>query len=120
MLTVIVGLLWSACIDSGPDEPESTPQTITAEQLYQEREDNATRYDLNYKGKWVTITGIVRKIEGGKVQLVVDGELFLDYIALNDLSPEEQARAEKGQEFTATCRVGDYFLGTINLDKCRT
>ena len=127
MLTVIGGLLWSACIDSAPDEPESTPQVINAETLYQEREDNASRYDLNYQGKWVTITGVVGEIDNGEVRLVVDmnsyqllGGLFLDYIALNDLTQEEQARAEKGQEFTATCRIGDYVLGTINLDKCQT
>ena len=100
---------------------------INAETLYQEREDNASRYDLNYQGKWVTITGVVGEIDNGEVRLVVDmnsyqllGGLFLDYIALNDLTQEEQARAEKGQEFTATCRIGDYVLGTINLRECQS
>lgn len=123
---VCLGLLWSACSDSDPG-PEATPIAISAEALYQEREDNASRYDLNYNGKWVRITGLVGEIDGGEVRLVVDresynvlGQLLLDYIALNDLSQEEQARAEKGQQFTATCKVGNYILGTINLDNCRT
>ena len=65
-------------------------------------------------------------VESGDVRLVTDlesyrllGGLFLDYIALQDLSREEQARANKGQEFTATCKVGNYILGTMFLDDCR-
>lgn len=123
---VYLGLFWSACTDSDP-EPEATPIAISAEQLYQEREDNASRYDLNYQGKWVRVTGLVGEIDGGEVRLVVDresynllGGLFLDYVALNDLSQEEQASAVKDQQFTVTCKVGNYILGTINLDDCRT
>ena len=48
------------------------------------------------------------------------GGFGLNYIALNDLPQEDQARAEKGQEFTAVCKVGEYILGTINLRDCRT
>ncbi len=102
------------------------PPSISAERLYQEREANASRYDLNYQGKLITITGLVGEIDGGEVRLVVDldsyrtlGGLFLEYIALHDLPVEEQARAEKDQEFTATCRVGNYILGTINLRECQ-
>ena len=110
--------------------PTSTPDLppfVSAERLYQERESNASRYDLNYQGKRITITGLVGEIDGGEVRLVVDlasyralGGLFLNYIALHDLSVEEQARAEKEQEFTATCRVGNYILGTINLRECQS
>ena len=122
-LTFSLGLLLSACAEP---EPESTPVAIGAEELYQEREDNASRYALNYGGKWVRITGLVGEIEDGEVRLVVDresydvlGGLFLEYVALNDLSTEAQASAENGQQFTATCKVGNYIFGTINLDNCR-
>ena len=120
----------SSASEPSPREPEPTPTpppTVSAEGLYQEREANATRYDLKYEGKWVQITGVVGEIEGGEVRLVADmdsyrllGQLFLNYIALNDLPQEDQARAEKGQEFTAVCKVGEYILGTINLRDCRT
>ena len=110
-----------------PTPTPDLPPFISAERLYQEREANASRYDLNYQGKWITITGLVGEIDGGEVRLVVDldsyhalGGLFLNYIALHDLPVEEQARAEKEQEFTATCRVGNYILGTINLRECQS
>ena len=127
---VVVGSLLPEAEDapaSEPTEPATPPPVISAIELYQEREANATRYDLNYKGKWVQITGVVGGIDGGEVRLVVDmdsyrllGQLFLNYIALDDLPQEDQARAEKGQEFTAVCKVGEYILGTINLRDCRT
>ena len=108
--------------EPSPREPEPTPTpppTVSAEELYQEREANATRYDLKYQGKWVQITGVVEGIDGGRVSLVAGGS-FLSNVDLHDLSRQEQARADKGQEFTALCRVGNYILGTINLRDCRT
>ena len=110
----------SSASEPSPREPEPTPTpppTVSAEGLYQEREANATRYDLKYKGKWVQITGVVEGIDGGEVSLVAGG--FLSNVDLHDLSAQEQARADKGQEFTALCKVGDYILGTINLRDCR-
>ena len=47
------------------------------------------------------------------------GWMGLNYIALNDLSREVQASVNKGQEFTATCRVGGYIIGGIQLEDCR-
>ena len=106
--------------EPSPREPEPTPPlTVSAEGLYQEREANATRYDLKYQGKWMQITGVVEVIDGGEVSLVAGGS-FLSNVDLHDLSRQEQARADKGQEFTALCRVGNYILGTINLRDCRT
>ena len=150
LISIMLGLtlLMTACSDAGatvqpattteapaptamptevPTPTPDLPPFISAEKLYQEREANASRYDLNYQGKQITITGLVGEIDGGEVRLIVDsasyralGGLFLNYIALHDLPVEEQARAEKEQEFTATCRVGDYVLGTINLRECKT
>ncbi len=110
-------------------EPTATPippPTVTAVELYQARKDNATRFDLNYQDKWVTITGMVGQVEDGDVRLVVDedsyrvlGSIFIEYIALQDLSKEVQAGANKGQTFTAICKVGNYILGTMHLKECR-
>ena len=109
-------------------DPTATPipaPAVTAVELYQERENNATRFDLNYKDKWVRITGTVGQVEDGDVRLVVDeesyrvlGSIFIEYIALQDLPREVQASAEKGQQFTATCKVGNYILGTMYLEDC--
>ena len=109
-------------------EPTTTPMpppSVTAVMLYQERKDNATRFDLTYKGKWVSITGMVGQVEDGDVRLVVDeeayrllGGIFIEYIALQDLPVEVQASVDKGQQFTATCKVGNYILGTMILEDC--
>ena len=125
---VSLGLLLTAiagCADATPSVTSTPPPSISAVQLYAEREANATRYDQQYRGKWVTITGIVGEIDDGEVRLVVDleewrglGNLFLDYISLSDLPDEEQAKVNKGQEVTATCEVGDYVFGEISLKKC--
>ena len=60
-------------------EPSPTPApafTITAQQLYEEREANATRYDATYKGKLVRVSGEVVKIDRGDVTLGVDPSGF--------------------------------------------
>ncbi len=110
-------------------DPTATPvppQRIRAEALYAEREANASRYDMNYMGKLITISGVVGEVDDGEVRLVVDmesyrvlGGIFLKYVALDDLSQQEQASANKGEEFTAICEVGNYVSGRIQLEDCR-
>ena len=102
------------------DEP---PAQVTAVDLYQEREANATRFDDNRKGTRVTVTGTVGEIDDGDVRLVVDEEAWeygwvLNYIALQDLPRERQVAANRGETFTATCEVGDYVFGTMYLKDC--
>ena len=110
--------------------PTATPvpaPSVTAVDLYQERKDNATRFDLQRKDKWVSITGMVGQVEDGDIRLVVDedayrllGSLFIEYIALQDLPDAVQASVDKGQQFTATCKVGNFILGTMFLKDCTT
>ena len=107
-----------------PEPTTPPPPSITAEKLYAEREANATRFDHFYKGQWVTVTGLVGEIDGGQVRLVTDMEsyrlldLMFNYIALEDLSKEVQISVDKGQSITATCKVGNYILGTMFLEDC--
>ena len=113
-------------------EPTNTPiptveplLRITAVELYGEREANATRYDVQYKGKKVRISGLVGKIDGGQISLVVDhatfnllDTTFLESIELHDLPINDQIKANKGEGFEAVCTVGDYILGSIQLRDC--
>ena len=99
--------------------------SITAVELYGEREANATRYDVQYKGKKVRISGLVGKIDGGQISLVVDhatfnllDTTFLESIELHDLPINDQIKANKGEGFEAVCTVGDYILGSIQLRDC--
>ena len=111
---------------AAPEPTVPPPPSITAEKLYAEREANAARFDQNYKGKWVTITGRIGEVDGGEVRLVTDpesyrilGQLMLNYVALNDLPTEVQVSLNKDDEFTAVCRVGNYIMGTMQLNKCQ-
>ena len=115
--------------EAPPPEQTSTttepPAQVTAVDLYQEREANATRFDDNRKGTRVTVTGTVGEIDDGDVRLVVDEEAWefgwlLNHIALQDLPREQQAAANKGETFTATCVVGNYVFGTMYLKECST
>ena len=106
--------------------PPTPPPAVSAVDLYAEREANATRFDMDRKGNWVTVTGLVAGVEDGKIKLVTDlagfdvmGDVFLEYIALEHLPETVQASVNKGQQFTATCEVGNYILGTMYLKDCR-
>ena len=112
--------------------PTSTPEPtveqvfgISAVELYSERESNATRYDQNYKGKRIRISGLVGGVDGGQVSLVVDYETFrlldttvLASVELHDLPVDDQVKANKGEGFEAVCTVGNYVLGSIQLRDC--
>ncbi len=85
--------------------------------ILREREANATRFDAERKGKWVTVTGRVDGIDSGTVRLGGDG--FLSGVWLKGLPDEAQIPLNPGDQFTATCKVGNYVLGTIVMDDCR-
>ena len=101
-----------------PATTSVTPIIISATELYQEREANATRFDQNLKGKRVLITGIIDSIDGGQVRLRVDSS-FLGDVSLHDLPVAVQVRTNKGEEFSAVCTVGSYTIATMNLRDCQ-
>ena len=101
---------------AGPTAPATPPPQMSAQALLAEREANATRFDDTFKGKWVTVSGQIEKIDGGKVYLRGDG--FLSDVVLEDLSADKQIPLNVGEEFSATCKVGNYILGTIFLNSC--
>ena len=96
----------------------AAPIAISATELYQEREANATRFDQNFKGKRVLITGIIDSIDGGEVRLRVDSS-FLGDVSLHDLPVAVQIRANKGEEFSAVCTVDNYIIAAMNLRDCQ-
>ena len=100
--------------------PTVTPIAIDAKTLIEEREANATRYDMTYRGKWVTISGTVDKVDDGAVYIRPPGASgSVNRISLHDLPIEVQAAVEKRQRFTATCKVEDSRVVTFHLRECR-
>ena len=101
------------------------PPSITAPELYAEREANATRFDQQRKGKWLRVSGIVTSIDNGVVSLASDEESFavvgiaFATVDLKDLPNSRQVATNKGERFSATCKVGNYILGTIFMDDCK-
>ena len=140
----VVALLLLLVIVAGNSNEEETPQppytpeadsrsasspptlapSITAKDLYAEREANATRFDQQRKGKWVRVSGLIGEIDSGEIRLVVDEDSFnllgiaLETVNLHDLPSEVQASVNKGERFTATCRVGDFFITSMQLRDC--
>ena len=110
----------------GPTEPTPIPTPaprVSAIDLWAEREANASRFDLERKGTWVRVTGVVREIDDGEVKLYAKEpglfDIFTSDILIHDLTTEQQARAVKGKEFAATCKVGSQGFMSMNLRDCK-
>ena len=131
MLTIAL-LTACACASSTDDRPSAneaaapptaTPkpvESVTAQELYDAREANATRFDDQYKGKTVRVSGQVVKIEGGDVTLGIDLGYGIDTygfvgVQLRDLSKDDQISLDKGQQISAVCEVGNYIIGTMMM-----
>ena len=107
--------------------PTATPQpieSVTAQELYDAREANATRFDDQYKGKTVRVSGEVVQIEDGDVTLGIDRGYGIDTsglsgVDLKDLSKEEQISLDKGEQISAVCEVGNYIILTMMMKKCK-
>lgn len=99
-------------------------ESLTAQTLYDAREQNATRFDDRYKGKRIRIRGRVVRIDNGRVTLGVDATGFgiddsgLFGVDLNGLPRDVQIRLNRGQQFTAVCEVGNFIIGTIMMEDC--
>ena len=128
--------------------PAPTPgpvASLTADDLWNEREANATRYDATYKGHWVGIYGVIVRIDNSQVYLgandimaeareeaaalyrasgigdLDDGAFDPVYegeVALADLPDSTLLPLNTGDEFSATCLVGDFVITTILLHDC--
>lgn len=113
----VLALALGGCSEEGtPKATPTPPPKVTAQQLFSERDANATRFDDRYKGKWVHVSGVVNNIDGGTVFLKA-GAIF-NTVALRDLPREVQAAADKGEQFEAVCKVGNLILWTMNLEDC--
>ena len=105
--------------------PPTPPPSITAIELWEEREANATRYDQQRKDTWVRISGLIGQIDGGEIRLVVDEDSFelldiaIQTVNLHDLPTSVQVSVNKGERFEATCKVGSFIITSINLRDCR-
>ncbi len=135
----IFALACESTDNTGNTEPQSTVETaestaaptptpvpiisISAEDLYAEREANAQRFDRDYKGTTVRVSGTVCEIDGGDLSLYSDSasrsfEFCLQRVTLQDLSEEELLRPSVGDQFQALYEVGDYILGTMFMKDC--
>ena len=115
---LLTGLLLVTAIGCGQGEVEDLGDPYTASQLVHAREENASRFDLEWKGSRINITGVVDSVDDGVIYLAVDN--FLGSVALEGLSQEEQAKWIPGDQVEYACEVGDHEFGTISMDCAST
>ena len=115
-IALSMSLALAVALGCGVREEAEFAGSYTAFELFQERETNASRFDLDVKGKRVNISGTVERIDDGNVYLVAGG--LLESVALDGLSQEEQAKWNPGDKTEYACVVGNFVLGTINMDDC--
>ena len=107
--------------------PPTPAPLVSAQMLWDEREANATRFDDQRKGAVVRVQGRIVKIDNNQVSLGIDptgmglgiDEWGLSSVVLKGLSREQQASLDKGMTMTATCKVGDFILGSMMMEDCR-
>ena len=114
IIAVLAGVLLVTAIGCGEEAVEDLGEPYTASQVVQAWQENASRFDLQWKGSRINITGVVDSVADGVIYLAVDG--FPGGVTLKGLSQEEQARWIVGDEVEYACEIGGYELGTIPMD----
>ena len=98
--------------------------TTSAVSLYEEHQDNASRFNEKYEGKRVELFGMVGKIDDENVRLIVDEDSFATRgrvypsLDLEDLPLDVRSKLEIGDRFEAVCAVGKNFIGDLRLHHC--
>ena len=115
-IVLLTSLVLVVAVGCGGSEDVEFVGSYNAFELFQEREKNASRFDLEIKGKRVNVGGTVERVDNGKIYLVAGG--LFETVALDELSQEEQAKWEPGDKVEYACVVGDYVIGTINMADC--
>ena len=123
ILLIALALVVISCGESEPTPIPTPAPRVSAIDLWAEREANASRFDLERKGTWVRVTGLVHKIDDGEVKLYAKEpglfDIFTSEVLLHDLTIEQQALAVKDEKFSATCRVGSQGFVSMNLRDCK-
>ena len=119
LLLVSLMLLTALACSGTPPKPDDIP-TSTVENLHRIREDNATRFDDEWKGKWVEISGDIIDFEGNKpiLHTGMGPGLLRDGSRMYGLEREDVIKYSKYDSITAHCTVGNYVLGSIQFNNC--
>ncbi len=115
-IILIAGLALAATVGCGESTPVDLGGPYAADQLIQARSENASRFDLEWKGERINITGVVDRVDGGNIYLLAGDHL--EGVALDDLNRQEQAKWNPGDTVEYACEVGNYVLGTIFMEDC--
>ena len=107
--------------------PTATPkpiESVTAQELYDAREANATRFDDQYKGKTVRVSGQVVTVEDGDVTLGIDLATASTHMALSACTSMTSRRKNRSPSIRAnryppSAKLGNYIIGTMMMKKCK-
>ena len=114
-MLIVIGIVVGG---EGDDSPAAEPQPVsswTAGSLLAEREKNATAFDKNIKGKMVRVSGYISSIDNSAVTLVDQVNPYGNFtgVVVRGIPDTELLRLQKGQQYSTTCKVGDYIIGSI-------
>ena len=115
-IILIASLTLAVTVGCGESAPVDLGDPYTAEQLIQARNENASRFNLDWKGKRINVTGVVDRVDAGNIYLEAGDHS--DSVALDDLVQEEQALWNPGDMVEYACEVGDYVSGIIFMEDC--
>lgn len=109
ILTVMVLALMGGCVVGSGDDPSvppTPPPWVDAMTVYLDYQNNETRSNDNYKGRWVTAEmGWIDRIDdGGRVLMNVDQSGW-NQIQFDFKDDSEAARLNRGETVTAVCKV---------------
>jgi hypothetical protein len=124
--TISLGVIKGFVSPSDEDEQaQQAPEAVFAhvDGMWQAYEDNEVRADQIYKGKRVTIVGIVSDIsstifDGAAVTLRGDVGRRHVRATMRDSAKDEVAKLNKGQQITLQCTGRGKVLGEPQLGNC--
>lgn len=123
---VILLVVFSQCDPFGgsqtPSVPPTPPPWVDAMTVYLDYQENETRANDNYKGRWVTAEmGWIDRIDdGGKVLMNAD-QYGWNQIQFDFKDDREAARLNRGETVTAICKVQGLVWDSLLVFKdCRS
>jgi hypothetical protein len=120
IIVVMANMSGSTASSSAEHNPEIT---VDAQQLWRDYDANEVAADAVYKGKWLSVTGVVASIDKDFM-----GHIILDLQSPNDFMPtsaklessdaDKAAALSKGTQVSLVCKGEGRLIGSPNLEDC--
>ena len=122
VVVLLTGMILAIAIGCGETAPVDLGEPYAAVHLIQAREENASRFDLEWKGNRINVTGVVDRVDDGKIYLVAEGTFLTLWHWMDSVKKSRQVGTQlrRRDEVEYACEVGDYVFGTVLMNDCGT